>query len=64
MIITLVPLADETIGYTEYFCGAECTGSIARSKSIMYGTFQDLHKKLNDYKAIRDLIEKVKNITD
>lgn len=55
---------EETIGYTEYFYGAECTGSIARSKSIMYGTFQDLHKKLNDYKAMRDLIEKVKNITD
>lgn len=51
---------EETIGYTEYFCGAECTGSIARSKSIMYGTFQDLHKKLNDYKAMRDLIETAK----
>lgn len=51
---------EETIGYTKYFCGAECTGSIGRNKVIMYGSYQDLHKKLNEYKSMRDLIETVK----
>ena len=51
---------EETIGYTEYFCGAECTGSIDRSKAIMYGSFQELVDKLSAYKEMRDLIETAK----
>lgn len=50
----------ETIIYTEYFCGAEYSGSIDRSKVIMYGSYQELTNKLNDYKEIHDKIEAIK----
>lgn len=51
----------ETIGYTEYFCGAECTGTIERSKVIMYGSRNDLCKKLEEYKQMCELIENAKS---
>lgn len=51
---------DEKVYITEFFGGAECSGTIVRSKIIMFGTRKELVEKFNAYLEIHELVENVR----
>lgn len=51
---------EDKVYITEFFGGAQCSGTIARSKIIMFGTRKELVEKFNAYLEIHELVENVR----